>query len=177
MTNPIRSGVLQGSWQGAIGVLAAVALATSACSDSEMAARTQPTTFSTSAQANVSFSTVSDTVSAVPVFGSSCPGIAPFRVPIVVLVSPNGAAGLAVTQIQLQFTDTSGIQMPQVTLPAPVPTTQFGDALDRSRDPLQFPLSLGIGCGAGRFGTVVVIVDARDGDGRHHSGRMRVNVR
>jgi len=177
MNNPIRSGVLRGSRQWAIGVLAALALATPACSDSEMAAPTNPTSFSTSAKANVSFSTVSDTVSAVPVFTSSCPAHAPFRVPIVVLVSPNGAANLTVTQIRLQFTDTSGIQMPQVTLTAPVPMTQFGDALEASREGLQFPVSLGIGCGAGRFGTVVIIVDAHDGHGRRHSGRMSVNVR
>jgi hypothetical protein len=176
MTNHIRSGVLRRSQRFAIGVLAAVALAASACSDSDMAAPTNPTTFSP-AQANVSFSTASTTVSAVPVFNTRCPATAPFRVPITVLVSPNGAPSLAVTQIQLQFTDTAGLQMPAVTLPAPVPITQFGDALEASRDAFQFPVSLGIGCGVGRLGTVVIVVDARDGHGRRHSGRMSVNVR
>jgi hypothetical protein len=170
MINPILSGVLRRTRQYPIAILAAVALATSACSDSEMTAPTQPTTFSTSAHANVSFSTVSNTVSAVPVFNSSCPAIAPFRAPIVVLVSPNGAAHLTVTQMQLRFTDTSGIQMPPVTLAAPMPITQFGDAL-------QFQLSLGVGCGAGRFGTAVIVVDARDGNGRRHSGSVTVTVR
>lgn len=177
MTNHIRSGVLRGPRHSAIGVLAAVALATSACSDSDMAAPTNPTSFSTSAQANVSFSTVSTTVSAVPVFNPSCPTVAPFRVPIFVLASPDGAPSLVVTQIQLQFTDTSGVQMPAVTLPAPVPITQFGDALEAARDALQFPVSLGIGCGVERFGTVVIIVEARDGHGRRHTGRMSVKVR
>ena len=177
MRNLIRRGVLRVSGQWASSVLAAVTLATSACSDREMAAPTHPTSFSTAAAANVSFATMSNTVSAVPVPLSFCPAIAPFRVPIVVLVSPNGATSLAVTQIQLQFTDTSGLQMPPVTLRAPVPTTQFGDALDASRAALQFPVSLGLGCGAGRSGTVVIIVDARDGNGTRHSGRMSVNVR
>jgi len=177
MTNYIPSGLLRGSRQCAIGVLAAVALAASACSDSDTAAPTNPTSFSTSAQTNVVFSTGSTTVAAVPVFNASCPTVAPFRVPIFVFASPGGAASLVVTKIQLQFTDTSGVQMPAVTLAAPVPITQFGDALEASRDALQFPVSLDIGCGVGRFGTVVIIVDARDGHGRRHSGRMSVNVR
>ncbi len=173
MTNHIRSGVLRGWRQCATGVLAAAALAAAACSGRTP---TNPTTFS-SVPAHVSFSTASTTVSAVPVVNPQCPATAPFRVPIVVLVSPNGVASLAVTQIQLQFTDTSGVRMPAVTLAAPVPITQFGDALEASRDAFQFPVSLGIGCGVGRLGTVVIIVDARDGHGRHHTGRMGVNVR
>ena len=173
MNNPIRSSMLRRSRPYAIGILAAVALAGSACSDGDKTAPTQPTaltTFSTPAETNVSFSTVSNTVSAVPVSNSLCPAIAPFRAPIVVLVSSNGAANLTVTQMQLRFTDTSGIQMPPVTLAAPMPITQFGDAL-------QFQLSLGVGCGAGRFGTAVIVVDARDGNGRRHSGSVTVSVR
>ena len=177
MTNHIRSGVLRGSRLCAIGVLAVMALTTTGCSDTYTTAPSSPTSFSTSAPANVSFSTLATTVSAVPVFNPHCPATAPFRVPIAVVVSPNGATNLVVTQIQMQFTDTSGIQMPAVTLPAPLPITQFGDALEASRDAFQVPVSLGIGCGAGRSGTVVIVVDARDGHGRRHSGRMSVNVR
>lgn len=146
-------------------------LAASACSDDDATGVTRPTTFVGS---GVSFSAQSTTVFSQPVSNAFCPRVAPFLVPMVVVVNTGGASDLVVTNFNLQFTDTRGVRMPQVTLPAPVPVTQFGDALDRT---LRFPVSLGIGCGVGRTGTVLVIVQARDRSGRHREGRLTFDVR
>jgi hypothetical protein len=69
------------------------------------------------------------------------------------------------------------MSMPTITLPAPVPTSQFGSALEASRGDLRFPLSMGIGCGVGRSGTISVHFNTRDGRGRHGSGHLSVSVR
>lgn len=160
----------RGSRNIALALLVAASAAASACDDDPMRA-TKPTTFNSP---SVSFSAQSTTVIAQPVSNAFCPSVAPFNVPMVVVVQPNGAVNLVVTSVQLQFTDTFGHQMPQVTLPGPVPVTPFGDALDRA---LRFPVSLGIGCGVGRSGNVIVIVETRDGSGRNHKGRLEFAVR
>jgi hypothetical protein len=59
-------------------------------------------------------------------------------VPLIVTVTPTGGLTVFVTSITTQFTDVSGVTSPQVTLPAPVPTTQFGTALEQSRNPQTF---------------------------------------
>jgi hypothetical protein len=41
---------------------------------------------------------------------------------------------------------------------------------------LSFPFTLGLGCGVGRTGNVVVIVDTSDGMGHRRTGRMNVTV-
>jgi hypothetical protein len=155
--------------------LAALTLAT-ACSDNA----TSPT--SPSSQSNIeapraSFGLVSDTVVAQPVSYWQCPFTPPYAVPFIVFVDRNGDPALSVTEFQLRFTDTFGMSMPTVTLPAPVPTTEFGSALSASRGDLRFPLSLSIGCGVGRTGTISVHFNTRDGRGRIGSGRLNVSVR
>ena len=158
--------------------LGALTLAT-ACSDNA----TSPTSPSSpSSQANVeapraSFGLASDIVVAQPVSYWQCPFTPPYAVPFVVFVDRNGDSALVVTQFQLRFTDTGGMSMPMVTLPAPVPTTQFGSALSESRGDLRFPLSLGIGCGVGRAGTISVHFNTRDGRGHAGSGHLNVSVR
>jgi hypothetical protein len=174
MNSEICNGGRTGHPRVCLGLILAAALAGTSCTDAP--GSKTPTTFMPTS-ANVTISTASATVSARPVNGSFCPAVPPFSVPVVLVVRPNGAVGLVVTRIQMQFTDSSRVPMAQVTLPAPVPTTQFGDALEASRDGLTFPLSLGVGCGTGTSGTVVVIVDTRDGDGRTGTGRVTLNVR
>jgi hypothetical protein len=154
-------------------LLFAAAFATASC-DKDPLRATMPTTFNTIAtQSSVFVSAGSNTVFAQPRSNASCPAIAPFFASMVILVQPNGVPGFVVSQIQLQFTDSSGRPMPQVTLPGPVPTTQFGSAL---RDSMSFPVTLGIGCGVGRSGTVLVVVSTRDGRGHMGSGSMHVTV-
>ena len=92
----------------------------------------------------------------------TCPIATPFFLPVAVTVTPTGII-VVVTSISTQFTDTTGIQMPQVTLPAPLPTTQFGTALDQARGAQTFPLNL---CQPVPQGTVIVTVNTRDTSGR-----------
>jgi hypothetical protein len=157
-----------------LSALLCVALAT-ACSD-DATSPTSPTTQASIEAPRASFGLVSDTVVAQPLSYWQCPFTPPYAVPFVVFVQTDGDPHLAVTQFQLRFTDTRGMSMPMITLPAPVPTTQFGSALEESRA-LRFPLSMGIGCGVGRSGNISVHFNTRDGRGRHGSGYLNVNVR
>jgi hypothetical protein len=122
---------------------------------------------------------VSATQSAVhaqPIGNPFCPTVAPFIVPFNIVVSVNGGVSLFITSFNLQFVDTSGHQAPAVTLPAPLPATQFGTALVESRSGT-FPLTLGIGCGTGSTGTITVTVVTVDATGRLSSAQTTVIVR
>jgi hypothetical protein len=125
----------------------------------------------------ISFGLASDTVVAQPVSHPQCPSVTPFLVPFVIIISPNSVPDVVVTQIQMQFTDIMGSSMPMITLPAPVPTREFGSALAAARGDLRFPLNMGIGCGVGRSGTISVGFSTRDGRGHEGSGHLKVNVR
>jgi hypothetical protein len=98
-------------------------------------------------------------------------------VPLVVVVQPPTGVSVVVTSIRAQFVDTSGAAAPQVTLPAPVPTTQFGSALEQSRSGQSFSLRIGIGCGTGTTGVCGSSsrpVTRKDGTG---TGQATVDVR
>lgn len=125
----------------------------------------------------VTFGAQSTTVIAQPVSNPLCPRVSPFTVPFVVVVNPNGTTGVVVTGFRMQFTDSAGITAPQITLPAPVPTTQIGSALETARADRFFSLSTGVGCGIGHTGSIVVIVDTEDDRGHKGSGRVDINVR
>ena len=157
----------------------AAALAVASCSD-DAVAPTAPTVTSPQASieaSGISFGLASDTVVAHPVSNPRCPSVTPFLVPFVIIISPNNVPDLMVTRIQMQFTDIMGSTLPAITLPAPVPTREFGSALTAARGDLRFPLNMGIGCGVGRSGTISVHFDTRDGRGRERSGHLDVNVR
>jgi hypothetical protein len=153
------------------------ALVTASCSDSDSDARllaTQPSVVGTSA---VVLSATPATAVAQPVIDPVCPSVPPFNVPVGVIVSPNGPFDVTISRIRAQFTDSTGRQAPQVTLPmlpvtlpAPGPTMQFGVA---SRT---FPFAFGVGCGVGTRGTVIIIVEGSDHRGRHFSEQVTVPV-
>lgn len=107
---------------------------------------------------------------------SFCPFGAPLTVGLFLGVTA-GSVSLTVVQLGVQFVDTSGISTPQITLPAPVPTTQFGTALVQARQTGIFPLNVGLGCGTGVRGTVVVVVIARDQFGRPLTGQTSMMLR
>jgi len=152
-------------------LLLTAVIATASCDQKT----TTPTTINFAPAAAVLVSAVPSTLFAQPRNSFSCPTVTPFFAPMVIVVQPDGTLGFAVTQITLNFTDRSGQTQPQITLPAPVPTTQFGSALDQSRG-LSFPFTLGLGCGIGHSGTLVVAVDTSDGMGHKATGRMNVSV-
>jgi hypothetical protein len=125
----------------------------------------------------VTFSAQSSTVIAQPVSHPRCPQVAPFNVPFVVVMDPNGATGVVVTGFRVQFTDSAGNTAPQTLLPAPIPVTPFGSALADARGDKFFQLSTGVGCGVGQTGIIVVVVDTQDDNGHKGSGRVEFNVR
>src|SRR5689334_7288852 len=137
-------------------------------------AATQPTPVG--AAPSQMFAASEPVVSAQAVRDPFCPSVDPFRVAAGLVVQAQDV-GLIVTQISARFTDSAGVQAPQVTLPAPVPTTQFGSALVAARSQRTFPVVVGIGCGTGRTGTVMIFVSARDDFGRMRSGQVTVVVR
>lgn len=157
------------------GPLLLVAAILAASCDAAKATRnmTAPTTVSTAL--SVSLNGTSSTAIAQRVNDFRCPSISPFTVPVLVIVDAKGGPSPAVTVIRLQFTDQAGVRLPQVTLPAPVPTTQFGTALANSRAQA-FPVTLGIGCGTGRTGTLIIVVDMQDGRGQRGSAQTTVTV-
>ena len=102
----------------------------------------------------------------------SCPA---FTIPLVLSVRAGGL-DVSVTDVTMRFIDSSGIPMPQVTLPAPIPTTQIGSDLIAARSVRSIPLLMPIGCTAVRTGTVIVVVGTRDGRGRRGSVEVRTQV-
>jgi hypothetical protein len=159
-----------------ISLLIVVAFLGASCGGTDATSNlTQPSP--SSSPLSVAVSTTSPMVAAQSVNNPFCPSIAPFNVPLVVVVQPTGGISVFVTAIRVQFFDTSGAAAPQVTLPAPVPTTQFGTALDNARSGQVFHASLGIGCGTGHTGNVRILVETRDSQGRTGMGQATVGVR
>jgi hypothetical protein len=137
---------------------------------------TQPTTLS--AAPSATFSAASPTaVAHFAGHSGGCPAFAPFNVPIDLVVRVNGGVNVFITQIDMRFTDPFRIQMPQVTLPAPLLTRQFGTNLVMARTARTFPLNLAVGCGTDRKGTATIHVDTRDEHGRRESGQVPVVVK
>jgi hypothetical protein len=137
---------------------------------------TTPTTFATIGD-RASFSVTPSSVIAQPVFDARCPSVPPFDVPFSVIVRANSGVNVFVTEVRLHFVDSFGVPMPQVTLPAPVLTTQFGTLLVEARGSRTFPMSVPLGCVTARSGTLFVSVDTRDGQGRMQTGAVSVAVR
>lgn len=151
-------------------------LATS-CGDTDArVTATGPTTLVESGLQAPSFSVAQSTVFSRPVANPFCPAFPPVTVVLNLLVRA-GSLSLSVNEVRLRFVDTFGISMPQVTLPAPVMTTQFGSALVAARQSRLFPLSLGLGCGFGTQGTVIVVVITRDQNGQMTTGQVSALVR
>jgi hypothetical protein len=157
-------------------ILVSAALLAASCGGTDAQPNLTQPTISGRASA-VSVSTTSPIALAQPVNNPICPSVAPFTVPLVIIVQPDGGGVVVVTAIRVQFFDVSGISMPQVTLPAPVPTTQVGTALENARAAQAFPVTLGIGCGTGHVGNVQIVVETRDAQGRTGSARASVSVR
>ena len=159
-----------------ISILVIAALLGASCSGTDDAMNvTQPTKSTpSSSPLSVAVSTDSPIAVAERVQNPFCPSVTPFNVPLVVVVRPAGTVRVLVTAIRVQFVDSSGAGQPQVTLPAPVPTTQFGSALNDARSAQTFPVRV---CGTGRTGTVRIFVDTRDAQGRTGMGQATVSVR
>ena len=128
-----------------------------------------PTTFDV---AGVSAAVTAGAVIADSNASTTC---AAFTIPLSLTVQA-GATAVAVTNVSAQFLGSTGVTMPQVTLPAPVPTVQFGSALVGAKSVRTIPLMLPIGCVADRTGTVVVLVSTRDNQGRSNTTSVSTPV-
>jgi hypothetical protein len=166
----------------AVALVAAAFLASSSCSDSD--ARSELTQPSFVGGSFVVVTAASSTAFAQPANNPICPSIAPFNVGFSIVVRANGSSNVIIDGVQFQFTDSSGLQTPQITLPmppvtiaAPTPTTQFGSALVRAGSATTVPLNLPIGCGTGSQGTILIIVDTSDDLGRRSLQQVKVTVR
>jgi hypothetical protein len=156
-------------------VLLAACFLTASCSDTETSAvATSPSPLFT----NGSFASITpSTLTAQRNSRFGCPGVQPLVVSANLVVLDDDDPPLFINEVRLRFTDRAGVPGPQVTLPAPLPTTQHGTALVQARSSRQFPLIFGFGCGTDSTGFLTVNVLARDGRGRNRSAEIRVNVR
>jgi hypothetical protein len=177
MTTLLDDGAASSRRHIALALLFGAALIAASCGDSNLP--TTPTTFgvagSSSSSSNVSISALSNNIVAQPVVRPFCPTVSPFVVPFTVVVNTNGTAGVVVTSLNMQFTDLAGTHQPSITVPMPVPIQEFGTELTNARD-LRFPLRLGIGCGVGRSGVIVVSFDATARGGQKSSGQTKITV-
>jgi hypothetical protein len=159
-------------------MLLAAALVATSCSDKQP---TQPTQFNSS-DSSVIVQATPQSVIAQPVNNARCPSVAPFQVGFNIVVRANGTVNVVVTNIVMQFTDVFGVRMPQVTSaapaasPGPLPSMQFGTALVQARSQQVFPIALGIGCVTTSRGTLVIMVQTRDDNGRTGSAQTAVAV-
>jgi hypothetical protein len=133
---------------------------------------TVPTSFASSGSVSI---TAASSVTAQRTTFGFCPTTPPFTARIGVIVTA-GDANVFVTNVTSQFTDQNGIQMPPVTLPAPVPTTPFGSALVAARSSVTFPVDVRFGCGTAATGIIFLTVRTTDGNGLGSNHDLRVAV-
>lgn len=135
---------------------------------------TTPTTTTLESHASASVTAASSVQAQHTTFGF-CPVVTPFTASIGVVVVA-GDVNVLVTSISSQFTDTNNIQLPTITLPAPIPTAQFGSALVEARKAVTFPVSVSFGCGTASTGTVAMTVHLSDANGSASTRDLRVRV-
>ena len=104
-----------------------------------------------------------------------CPVVTPFAATIGVVVA--GDVNVIVTSITTQFTDLNHVQLPMITLPAPIPTAQFGSDLVQARSAVTIPVNVNFGCGTTSTGTVAMSVHLTDANGVSSVRDLTVAVR
>ena len=151
-------------------LLPGMVLLLASCSSTQSASPTKPTTFAGGSAVAITVKAVASTQAAPPL---GCPVATPFIMPFLVTVTPLGGVTVVVTSISTQFTGTGNITAPPVTLPAPIPTTQFGSALEQAKNPQIFPINV---CRGSSSGTVVFAVGTSDPFGRSFTNTVVVAV-
>ena len=149
----------------------------SGCTESESRLEVaRPTGFGISAAPFVGVNP--SVVTAQSVIDPLCPGIPPFVANVNLTIRSTGDFGISLRSVRTQFVDfRTGLSAPQVTLPAPIPTAQFGSTLIQAREQRTFPFAFPFGCGTGRRGTIVIFVDTDTDRGVRTTNEVRVEVR
>ena len=135
---------------------------------------TTPTTTTLESHASASVTAAASVQAQHTTFGF-CPDVTPFSATIGVVVVA-GDVNVFVTSISSQFTDTNNISLPTITLPAPIPTAEFGSALVEARKGVTFPVSVNFGCGTASTGNVAMTVHLSDATGSASTRDLRVRV-
>jgi hypothetical protein len=151
-------------------ILLGALMSLAACETSQTP--TVPTALESNANLSV---TAASSVTAQQTTFSFCPVTPPFTATVSVVVVA-GSVNVFVTSITSQFTDTNQIQLPTITLPAPVPTAQFGSALVEARRAATFPVIVNFGCGTARTGTIAMTVHLSDANGMGFMRNLNVRV-
>ena len=151
-----------------VSTLVLSAFLASACDDTKNTVAA-PTTINA---AGVSATVTTGSAVAAPSVSGTCPA---FTIPLSLVVQ-SGVSAVTVTEVAARFVDSRGTAMPQVTLPAPIPTTQFGSELIDARSARTIQIMLPIGCTSDRAGTVVVLVTTRDRHGRTNTTTVTAPV-
>jgi len=136
---------------------------------------TVPTMLESNASASASVSAASSVQAQQTAF-FFCPVVTPFSATIGVAVVA-GNVSLVVNSITAQFTDVNHTQLPTITLPAPIPISQFGSDLVAARSGVTIPVTVNFGCGTASTGTVAMAVNLTDGNGVSFVRNFIVNVR
>jgi len=151
-----------------------VAFLASACSDTAAPMTTTgPTTVSVR---SADFSASTGAVFSQQMGKTACPAFPPFVIPVDLIVRVNGGFNVFLINVNMQFVDSTGIVMPQMTLPAPQLTAQFGTALVQARSSRTFPFTIPVGCGSQQKGTLTIQARTRDEQGREDSGQVSLKV-
>jgi hypothetical protein len=162
-----------------IAILAASVLATGCDDDDDEVPDVRPTAIQTGVFTGASAAFVSVNPLVIvgqPIgFGGPCPAVQPFggRFNVVIVA---GHSDVFFTSVRLGFVDANPTNRVPVTLPMPVPTTQFGTALVQARSTRIFPFDFRFGCGTSRSGTMIMLVDTRDDKGRTATKELKVTV-
>jgi hypothetical protein len=155
--------------------IAVVLLATSACDGDGGAQRVVNPTPIATVGASRSVSVQPSDVATERVPNSACPTIPPFVGSLSVNVQAVDFP-LSLSLVRMTFTDSVGLQAPEVTLPAPAMTRQFGSTLVEARSQRTFSFHFPFGCDTSRNGTLLLLVVFTDPDGREITRQMRLPV-
>jgi len=158
----------------AAATIVVVASLASACSNTAaLTTTTGPTTFSVR---SADFTASAGAVFSQQMGKTACPAFPPFVIPVDLIIRVNGGLNVFLVNVNMQFVDSTGIVMPQITLPAPQLTAQFGTALVQARSARTFPFTIPVGCGTQQKGTVTIQAMTRDEQGREESGQVSLKV-
>ena len=158
----------------------AVVVVTSGCDNGDGNGFLEPAPFSGPGGAPVgsrAFGVDTSTIRVQSLGQFACPALPPFLGGFDLFVRAPGDLSVSLQSVRMTFIDSTGLQAPSVTLPAPALTRQFGTTLVQARADRAFSLTFPFGCRTRRAGTLVVIVVATDQNGDEQTAEVRAAVR